>query len=103
MSDVMAIGLSTDTVANDMAKLMRLRISAALQIPLDAIQCHIYLSGKKVSPEFSVDQDHVKHLDGTVVVDTIRLLWSQVKCELEDRLRDLRTYRGRYEAQKEAG
>ena len=103
MSDVMAIGLSVDTVANDMAKLMRLRISAALQIPLDAITCHIYLSGKKVSPEFSVGQDHVKHLDGTVVVDTIRLLWSQVKCELEDRLRDLRTYRGRYEAQKEAG
>lgn len=91
--EVLALGLSSDVVFSEMATLARLKMAQRFAVPLDAVVCNIYLSGKILRPEFSVNQGKVE-LDEEQVVQVLREVWSQVKPELESRLADLRTCRG---------
>lgn len=99
--EVVVLGLSDDVVANEMALLARLKMAHSFEVPLDEVQCSIYLSGNRMCPEFSVDRECVGKTDEEIT-GVLQSVWSEVKPELERRLTDLRTYRGGQAKAKEA-
>jgi hypothetical protein len=96
-SDGIVLGITRDVVFAEIAALIGLKLAHILKIDPEDITCSIALAKGKVIPEIQVDGDAAEGLEPTQIKEVIQSVWWGVKPELEQRLQDLGSRRGKEE------
>jgi len=95
-SDGIVLGITRDVVFMEIAELIRLKLAHILKIhPNDHIECSITVAKGKVIPEIQINAGAADGLEASQIKEVIQSVWWGVKPELEQRLQDLGSRRGK--------
>jgi len=95
------LGITRDVVVMEISELLRLKLAHILKIAPKHIECSITLMQGKVIPEINVDANAAEGLEHSQIKEVIQSVWWGVKSEMEQRLQDLGSKRGKEEEKKE--
>ena len=91
----MQILLNKEVVAAEIMELARLKISAMLRVPIEAVHARWeHKEGKAPTPAFDVDQSQVKDMKEDDIRQAMGATWRWLKDSLKERLEGLAQHRG---------